>query len=178
LHCTVDKICSARMVRVTDACSCAAKLLVGLCRAAQHPCTCLLTLYRPPPRVCFAAAAAAGWQPPAGLSISCTCLSTIYPVPSLLLQVGGHLLSRLRELQAKHDLIGDVRGRGLMLGVELVKDRSSKVRSSLQQQPAATAHSNSLQRQPVATARSSSLQQQPAATACSTRLTSWSTLCM
>jgi 4-aminobutyrate aminotransferase-like enzyme len=41
--------------------------------------------------------------------------------------VGNHLLQRLRELQAKHDIIGDVRGQGLMLGVEFVKDRKTKV---------------------------------------------------
>ena len=43
------------------------------------------------------------------------------------LQVGGHLLTRLRALQQKHSIIGDVRGKGLMLGVELVKDRATKV---------------------------------------------------
>ncbi|EFN57250.1 hypothetical protein CHLNCDRAFT_143782 [Chlorella variabilis] len=34
-------------------------------------------------------------------------------------QVGGYLLDELRRLQGKHDIIGDVRGRGLMVGVEM-----------------------------------------------------------
>jgi len=36
-------------------------------------------------------------------------------------------LKRLRALQDKHDIIGDVRGSGLMLGIEMVKDRHTKV---------------------------------------------------
>ncbi|KAK0607416.1 hypothetical protein LWI29_014634 [Acer saccharum] len=40
--------------------------------------------------------------------------------------VGSHLLERLRALQERHDIIGDVRGRGLMVGVELVTDRKEK----------------------------------------------------
>jgi 4-aminobutyrate aminotransferase-like enzyme len=41
------------------------------------------------------------------------------------LQVGSHLLGRLRALKARHALVGDVRGLGLFLGVELVRDRQS-----------------------------------------------------
>ena len=41
-------------------------------------------------------------------------------------KVGGHLIKRLREMQDTHPMMGDVRGRGLMVGVELVKDRDSK----------------------------------------------------
>ncbi|KAL2343008.1 hypothetical protein Fmac_004293 [Flemingia macrophylla] len=40
--------------------------------------------------------------------------------------VGSHLLDRLRSLMERHDIIGDVRGRGLMVGVELVTDRKEK----------------------------------------------------
>jgi 4-aminobutyrate aminotransferase len=41
-------------------------------------------------------------------------------------KVGRHLIERLREMQDDHPMMGDVRGRGLMVGVELVKDRDSK----------------------------------------------------
>ena len=41
-------------------------------------------------------------------------------------RMGERLLKGLKELQKRHDSIGDVRGVGLMIGVEFVKDRASK----------------------------------------------------
>ncbi len=41
-------------------------------------------------------------------------------------QRGEYLLSRLRELQERHEQIGDVRGKGLLVGIELVEDRDTR----------------------------------------------------
>src|SRR5205085_12559923 len=41
-------------------------------------------------------------------------------------KTGAFMKSRLERLVAKHGVIGDVRGLGLMLGVEIVKDRQTK----------------------------------------------------
>ncbi len=41
-------------------------------------------------------------------------------------QVGAALLDVLRDLQTRHEVIGAVRGRGMMMAVELVKDRGSR----------------------------------------------------
>ena len=44
--------------------------------------------------------------------------------------VGAHMLAGARALMEKHSIIGDVRGRGLMIGIELVRDRQTKERAT------------------------------------------------
>ncbi|HUL28938.1 MAG TPA: acetyl ornithine aminotransferase family protein [Thermodesulfobacteriota bacterium] len=41
-------------------------------------------------------------------------------------RMGDYILDKLKELQKRFHLIGDVRGKGLMIGIELVKDRLTK----------------------------------------------------
>ena len=44
-------------------------------------------------------------------------------------EVGEHLIAGARELMKRHQIIGDVRGKGLMIGIEFVKDRTTKERA-------------------------------------------------
>jgi len=41
-------------------------------------------------------------------------------------RMGEYLLTRLNDWTAKHPMVGDIRGRGLMVGIELVRDRTTK----------------------------------------------------
>jgi 4-aminobutyrate aminotransferase len=41
-------------------------------------------------------------------------------------RTGEYFIARLRELKLRYDCVGDVRGKGLMLGMELVESRSTK----------------------------------------------------
>jgi 4-aminobutyrate aminotransferase len=40
--------------------------------------------------------------------------------------VGGHILARLKDWPKRHRIVGDVRGKGLMIGIELVKDPKTR----------------------------------------------------
>ncbi len=66
-----------------------------------------------------------------GNPISCrAALTTIDLLQEGLIQnaerVGDYILENLREFQKRSHLIGDVRGKGLMIGLELVKDPETK----------------------------------------------------
>ena len=44
-------------------------------------------------------------------------------------RMGAHLMARLRDWPARFPIVGDVRGLGLMLGIELVRDQQSKTKA-------------------------------------------------
>ena len=91
--------------------------------------------------VASARAGLMAWPPGAhastfgGNPVSCAAaLATIRLLRTQLManaaDVGAHMLAGLKQLADKHPLIGDVRGRGLMIGVELVRDRETKERAT------------------------------------------------
>ncbi len=47
-------------------------------------------------------------------------------VPENALKMGEFIMKGLNDLAGQHEIVGDVRGKGLMIGIELVKDRKSK----------------------------------------------------
>src|SRR6478672_6384339 len=91
--------------------------------------------------VAVARAGLMAWPPGAhastfgGNPVSCAAaIATIALLRDTLVanaaDVGAHLMTGLKSLSDAHPLIGDVRGRGLMIGVELVRDRQTKERAT------------------------------------------------
>ncbi len=66
-----------------------------------------------------------------GNTVSCLVGSTVLDVvleeklQEHALETGNHLLAGLRPMKERHSVVGDVRGSGLFLGVELVRDRKT-----------------------------------------------------
>ena len=82
-----------------------------------------------------------------GNPVSCAAaLATIKLLKERLManaaDVGAHFMAGLEALLDKHPLIGDVRGRGLMIGVELVRDRQTKERAIEERNAVVTAAFN------------------------------------
>lgn len=80
------------------------------------------------------------WEPGAhsstfgGNPVSCAAaLATLEIIEDGLIEnareIGDYLISHLREFQRDSEIVGDVRGKGLMIGVEIVKDRETKERA-------------------------------------------------
>ena len=47
-------------------------------------------------------------------------------LPQNALKVGEYMMGRFKEMQKKHECLGDVRGKGLVIGLELVKDKKTR----------------------------------------------------
>jgi 4-aminobutyrate aminotransferase len=66
-----------------------------------------------------------------GNALACAAANTVLDLVNEELaanaaRVGEHLMQGLAELQGRYEQIGDVRGRGLMIGIEFVKDRRTR----------------------------------------------------
>ncbi|MBD3173147.1 acetyl ornithine aminotransferase family protein [Candidatus Bathyarchaeota archaeon] len=67
-----------------------------------------------------------------GNPVSCAAASAVLDIiktENLLdnaTEQGNHIKKRLNEMKEEHPMIGDVRGKGLMVGVEIVKDKDTK----------------------------------------------------
>jgi 4-aminobutyrate aminotransferase len=86
---------------------------------------------------CTASAEIMSWPPGShastfgGNPVSCAAsLATISLLQSGLMEhaakIGEYILNRLKEMEETHEIIGNVRGKGLMIACELVKDRKTK----------------------------------------------------
>lgn len=66
---------------------------------------------------------------PVGCAVGLATIDIIFKenLPENSARVGAYLKSRLELMAERYEVIGDVRGKGLMLAIELVKDRQSKV---------------------------------------------------
>ena len=70
-----------------------------------------------------------------GNPVSCAAaLATIRLLRDRLIanaaEVGAHMMAAAKALMDKHPIVGDVRGRGLMIGIELVRDRTTRERAT------------------------------------------------
>ncbi len=63
---------------------------------------------------------------PVSAAAALATLEVLEPILPQVAEVGDYTLNLLRELQDEFEEIGDVRGKGLMIGIDFVKDRETK----------------------------------------------------
>lgn len=71
---------------------------------------------------------------PISASAGLTVLKTIQEenLPDHAAEIGHKLLSELKSMADRHPLIGDIRGRGLAIGIELIQDQETKAPATLE----------------------------------------------
>ncbi|XP_020294152.1 alanine--glyoxylate aminotransferase 2-like [Pseudomyrmex gracilis] len=75
-----------------------------------------------------------------GNPVSCAVANAVMEVierenlPENALKVGSHLIAELKKLAKRRKIIGDVRGVGLFVGIELVRDRIKKIPATMEAQ--------------------------------------------
>jgi len=90
---------------------------------------------------CIASRELMSWEPGAhsttfgGNTIACAAsLATIELLENGLLKnaakMGDYIMKHLKRMMNEHEIIGDIRGKGLMIGIEFVRDRHTKERAS------------------------------------------------
>jgi 4-aminobutyrate aminotransferase len=67
-----------------------------------------------------------GYQLGCAISLKVLELMERERLPERSSKLGEHALKRCQEMQEKHEIIGDVRGKGLLIGIEYVKNRRTK----------------------------------------------------
>ena len=71
-----------------------------------------------------------------GIPLSCAAASAVADIvveediPGRAEKMGKFWYEKLKELEERHPIIGDIRGKGLFIAVELVKDRKTKEKAS------------------------------------------------
>jgi len=70
-----------------------------------------------------------------GSPLACAAASAVVDIvieenlPQKAAKTGAFMMEQLKEIENKHPLIGEIRGAGLFIGVEIVKDRKTKERA-------------------------------------------------
>jgi adenosylmethionine-8-amino-7-oxononanoate aminotransferase len=85
---------------------------------------------------------------PVGCAVALRTLDIIEGegLPARAATLGHHLLNGLRERLASHPHVGDIRGKGLMCAVELVRDRETKTEFPASEQVGARIHAEAMKR--------------------------------